>query len=136
MLAILPLILSIAPEIARWIGGKDAGNVTAAVTSAVKSVTGTDDPDAAASTITADPAKAAELRVQLAKIAADAETAQRQADLEVLKAQLAADMAQRQSDLESFKASMADVDSARSRTEELVKAGSSIAWGTPILSGV
>ena len=136
MLAILPLILSIAPEIARWIGGNNAGNVTAAVTSAVKSVAGTEDPDAAAAAITADPAKAAEVRVQLAKIAADAETAQRQADLEVLKAQLAADTAERQSELDALKASIADIGSARSQTLDLAKAGSPIAWGTPILSGV
>jgi len=134
MLAILPLIMSIAPEIARWIGGTQAGNVTAAVASAVKAVTGTDDPQAAAAALAADSGKAAELRVQLAKIAADAEAAQRQADLEEIKAELAADAARRQAELETFRASIADTQSARGQTIELAKAGSSLAWGAPVIS--
>lgn len=134
MLAILPLILQIAPEIARWIGGGQAGHVTASVATAVKAITGTDDPKAAAAALAADDAKSAELRVALAKIAADAEAAQRQADLEELKAQLAADAARRQAELESFKASIADTQSARAQTIDLAKAGSPLAWGAPVIS--
>jgi len=134
MLAMLPLLLGIAPEIARWIGGSQAANVTAAVTGAVKAVTGTDDPQAAAAALAADSGKAAELRVQLAKIAADAEAAQRQADLEEIKAQLAADAARRQAELETFRASIADTQSARGQTIELAKSGSPLAWGAPVIS--
>jgi hypothetical protein len=134
VLAILPLILSIAPEIARWIGGGQAGAVTSAVTSAVQSITGTQDPEAAAAAIAADPAKAAELRVQLAKIAADAETAQRQADLDALKAQFADDASKRQAELDSLKASISDIGSARDESLSFAKIGSPLAWGAPVLS--
>ena len=136
MLPILPLILGLAPEIARWIGGSQAGTVTAAVAGAVRTITGTDDPQAAAAALTADAGKAAELRVQLAKIASEAEAAQRQADLEELKAELAAEAAARQAELESFKTSIADAQSARAQTADLAKQGSAIAWGAPVLSGI
>ena len=98
MLAIMPLILSLAPEIARWIGGNQAAGVTTAVADAVRSIAGTDNPEDAAKALAADPAKAAELRVQLAKIAADAETAQRASELESLKVTLSANAAQQQAD--------------------------------------
>lgn len=134
MFAALPLILSLAPEIARWIGGSQASTVTAAIAGAVKQIAGTDDPDAAAAALSADPAKAAELRVRLAQIAADAETAQRQADLESFKAELAAEGARRQADLDEMKAHIADTASARSTTVDLAKAGNIMAWGSPVLS--
>lgn len=134
MFAALPLILSLAPEIARWLGGSQAATVTTSITGAIKQVTGTDDPDAAAATLAADPAKTAELRVQLAKIAADAETAQREADLESLKAELAADTARRQAELDDLKVRIGDTGSARSMAVDLAKSGSAMAWGSPILS--
>src|ERR1700712_3861442 len=111
MLAIMPLILSLAPEIARWIGGNQAAGVTAAVADAVRSVAGTDNPEDAAKALAADPTKAAELRVQLAKIAADAETAQRASELEALKATLSANAAKQQNDLDALRASIGDIGS-------------------------
>ncbi len=134
MFAALPLILSLAPEIARWIGGSQAGTVTAAIAGAVKQVAGTDDPDAAAAALSADPAKTAELRIKLAQIAADAEAAQRQADLDSLKAEFAADAARRQAELETLRAQIADAGAARTATADLVKANSLLAWGSPVLS--
>lgn len=134
MFAALPLILSLAPEIARWIGGSQAATVTSSIASAVKQVAGTDDPDAAAAALSADPAKAAELRVKLAQIAADAETAQRQADLESLKATLAADAARQQSELDRLRTLVADTSAARGTMTDLAKAGSALAWGAPVLS--
>jgi hypothetical protein len=136
MLPILPLILGLAPEIARWIGGNQAAGVTSAVASAVRNVTGTDDPEQAAKAIAADAAKAADLRVQLAKIAAEAETAQREAELEALKTTLAAANAKQQMDLDALRASVADISSARQQTLELAKSGSVLAWGTPVLSAI
>jgi hypothetical protein len=134
MLAIMPLILSLAPEIARWIGGNQAAGVTTAVADAVRSIAGTDNPEDAAKALAADPTKAAELRVQLAKIAADAETAQRASELESLKVTLSANAAQQQADLEALRASIGDIGSARQQTVELAKAGSSMAWSAPIIS--
>lgn len=87
MLALLPLILSMAPEIARWIGGDQAAVITTKAAGVVEAITGTSDPDAAAAVLQ-DPTKAAELRIALAKIAADAEGAKAQADLDRLKATL------------------------------------------------
>ena len=136
MLAALPLILSLAPEIARWLGGSQAATVATAVTDAVKQVAGTDDPEAAAAALAADPAKAAELRVQLAKIAADAETAQRQADLESVKAEFAAEAVRLQADLKGFEARIADTVSARGMALDFTKAGSAMAWGSPVLSAI
>jgi len=134
MLAILPLIMSMAPELARWIGGSHAGDVAAAVTGAVRSLTGTDDPREAAAALAADAGKAAELRVALARIAADAEAAQRQADLEAIRSQLAADANRRQAELETFRASIVDIQSARGQTLDLARAGSALAWGAPVVS--
>jgi hypothetical protein len=134
MLAALPLILQLAPEIARWIGGSQGAGVTTLVTNAVQTITGTNDPDAAAKFLQDNPAKTAELRVQLAKIAADADSAQREADLESLKATLAASTAKQQTDLEALRASIGDLGSARAQEADLVKANSPLSWAPAILS--
>jgi hypothetical protein len=108
MPALLPLILSLAPELARLLAGDRAGTITSRATDLVRTVTGTDDPDAAA-VVLQDPAKAAELRIRLAEIAAEAETARLQAVL-------------------------ADAAGARAQTVQLAQAGSSIAWAAPVVS--
>lgn len=132
MLAILPLILSLAPEIARLLGGNQASSVTTAVANVVRTVTGKDDPQEAAAALAADPAKAAELRIELAKIAATAEATQRQLELDALKAQLAADAVARQAQLDAFKASIDDTKDARA----LLKSGAATASGAVWLSGI
>jgi hypothetical protein len=82
-----------------------ASDATAAkVVQTVQAVTGTSDPAAQAIAAT-DPQIAADLRVQLAQIAADQQAAQ-----------------------------LADVASARQQTVQLAQAGSSMAWGTPVVS--
>jgi hypothetical protein len=134
MLAALPLILGLAPEIARWIGGPQAAGVTTLVTNAVRTIAGTDDPDEAAKILAADSGKTAELRVQLAKIAADAESAQREAELEGLKATLAATAAKQQTDLEALRVSIGDIGSARTLLNQMVNVKSPLAWAPPVLS--
>jgi hypothetical protein len=136
MLGIMPLILSLAPEIARWIGGNQAAGVTAAVADAVRSVAGTDNPEDAAKALAADPTKAAELRVHLAKIAADAETAQRASELEALKATLSANAAKQQTDLDALRASIGDIGSARQQTLDLAKDRNPIMWSAPVISTI
>lgn len=118
LLALLPMLLSLAPEIVKLLAGDKAGTAAAAVAGAVRTITGTEDPAAAAAALAADPAKAADLRVALAKIAADAEAAQRQADLDEMRA------------------AMADVADARKATVTLAASGSKIAWGAPVVSVV
>jgi hypothetical protein len=88
MLALLPLILSIVPDLAKWIAGDTAGAVAGKAVNAATAILGTSNPQEAAVAMQ-DPVKAAELRLALAKVQADAEASQRQADLEAFKASLA-----------------------------------------------
>ena len=111
------VVLDLAPEVGRWLFGSDATPVVSAVTAAVGAVTGTTD-EAAQVAALADPAKAATLRVELAKIAAEQETA-------------AASAAQAE-----LIAKLADVAGARAATVQLAQARSAIAWGAPVVSVV
>ncbi len=116
--ALIPLAITVAPELARWMFGGSAAKTTAAVTQAVQTVTGTTDADAAASVLSRDPALAVQLRVQLAQIAASA--------------QAEADSAQ----LDTLKTSFADIANARTQTVTLTSQHSPIAYGAPIISVV
>jgi hypothetical protein len=106
MLALLPLALGLVPEMAKWIAGDKAGTVAAQAADIVRTVTGTEDP-AAAAAVLQDPAKAMELRIALANIA-----------------------------LEQERARLADVANARQQTVTLAQAGSGIAWAAPTISVV
>lgn len=63
--ALTPLAASIAPEIARWLFGANAGKAETAITDAVQSVTGTADLDAATAFLQLNPAAASQLHLQL-----------------------------------------------------------------------
>ena len=116
--ALIPLALTLAPEIGKWLFG-DAGEKTAAaVAQVVQTVTGTTDEAAATAAIGRDPALAAQLRLQLAQLAAQAEQAARQADLDALKAQIG------------------DVQNARQQTIALAQGHSAVQWAAPIVSAV
>ena len=116
MLPLIPLILSIAPEIAAWAFGSKGEAVTSAAVQAVEAITGTTDAAAAQAVVARDPDKAAALRIELAKIAAAAEQAARQADLDTLRAQLA------------------DVANARGQQTTLASTGSGVAWAPAAVS--
>jgi len=88
MLPLIPLALSLAPEIGKWLFGATGESVVQSVVQAVQSITGTTDQAAAQQALAANPQAAAQLRVQLAQIAAQQEAAARQADLDTLRAQL------------------------------------------------
>ena len=107
MFALLPLLLTLVPDVVGLFTGPKTEAHVSAVTDAVKAITGTEDPEKAAAVLAADDQKTAELRVALAKIAADSAAADRQAEIE------------------DFKASLADVSSARQQTVDLAKSGSS-----------
>jgi hypothetical protein len=77
------------PELAKFVFGDRAETPAAAVAEVVRAVTGTDDPARARAAIEADPALATQLRVELARIAAEAEQSQRAAELDTLRAHLA-----------------------------------------------
>ncbi|HET8638262.1 MAG TPA: hypothetical protein VFL96_15535 [Acidobacteriaceae bacterium] len=117
------LVLDIAPGIGRWLFGDAGGKTAAAVAGAVQAVTGTSDADAAMAAIGRDPQVMANLRIELARIAAAAEA----------EANRAAE-ARQAAALEEFKAQLADAANARAQTIALAQAGSKIAWGAPVVS--
>ena len=121
MLPLIPLAISIAPEIAKWLFGDKAEKTTAAVAQAVQVVTGVDvnAPNGAAAAqaaLAGKPELAMQMRTQLAQIAATAEADARKTELDQLQAMLA------------------DTASARAQTVALAQAKSPIAFGAPLVS--
>jgi len=114
--ALIPLAISLAPEIGKWLFGSKGEQTAQAVAQVVQTVTGTTDDAVAQQVIARDPTVAAQLRVQLAQLAAQQEQVARQADLDALKAQIG------------------DVQNARAQTVALAQAKSAIAWAPPIVS--
>jgi len=104
-------VIGVLPEAARWVFGNDQASKTAqtAAQAAIASVTGTSDLAGVQAVVTADPEKAVELRVALARITAEHEQAMRVAHL-------------------------ADIADARRQTVDLATTGSWLAWGAPIVS--
>jgi hypothetical protein len=116
--ALIPLALTLAPEIGKWLFG-DAGEKTAtAVSQAVQTVTGTMDEAAAQAVIERDPQVAAQLRIELAKIAAQQQAEADQAAQAALAAQLA------------------DVKDARAQTVALAQTRSAVQWAPAVVSFV
>ena len=116
--ALIPLAISLAPEIGKWLFGA-AGEATAtAVANVVQTVTGTADVTAAQQVLARDPHVAARLRLELAKLAAQAEEQTRTAELDSLAARLR------------------DVQDARAQTVALAKAGSAVSWAPAVVSMV
>jgi hypothetical protein len=114
--ALIPLAISLAPEIGKWLFGSKGEQTAQAVAQVVQTVTGTTDDAVAEQVVARDPTVAAQLRVQLAQLAAQQEQAARQADLDALKAQIG------------------DVQNARAQTVALAQAKSAVAWAPPIVS--
>ena len=114
--ALIPLALSLAPEIGKWLFGAAGEKTTQAVVQAVQAATGTTDDTAAAAALARDPTLASQLRVQLAQIAATQEAASQQAVLDTLTAQIK------------------DTADARAQTVALAQAHSAIAYGPPVIS--
>jgi FlaG/FlaF family flagellin (archaellin) len=116
--ALIPLAISLAPEIAKWLFGARGEQTAAAVAQVVQSVTGTTDDAVAQQVIARDPAAAASLRLQLAQLAAQQEQAARQAELDELTGRLR------------------DVQDARAQTVSLARTGSAVQWAPAIVSFV
>jgi hypothetical protein len=116
--ALIPLAISLAPEIGKWLFGSKGESVAGAVAQVVQNVTGTSDEQVASAAISSNPQLAAQLRLQLAQLAAGQEQAARQADLDALTARLK------------------DVADARAQTVKLAQAGSGVSWAPAIVSFV
>ncbi len=125
MAPLLVLGLSILPALTRLLAGDRAGEIAGTVSAAVREVTGTDDPEAARAVLAANPAAADALRIRLAEIALEAERLRNEAES---RAQAAA--------LEAMRAQLADLADARGTMARLAGAGSLIAWGPALISGI
>jgi lysozyme family protein len=123
MLPLIPLALSVVPDLIKAIAGDRAGTVASQVAGIVQTVTGTTDPVAAERMLAADPALAATLRVRLAEIALESE-----------KARLLAAEQHRQAELTRMQKALENTQGARASLGELVRAGSPVAWGAPAVS--
>lgn len=116
--ALIPLAISLAPEIGKWLFGSTGERTAKAVAQVVQTVTGTADGEAARQVLARDPKVAARLRVELAKIAAAEEAEAQKASLDDLTARLH------------------DVADARAQTVALAHAGSKVAWAPAMVSVV
>jgi hypothetical protein len=129
--ALIPLVLTVAPTIAKWLFGAGGEQVTQQIVQTVASVTGVTNPhtdagaEAVRSVLQSRPELAMQLQVELAKIAAEREA---EADR--------ADEAARKAELEALAQGFADTANARQQTVALAQAGSSIAWGAPVVSSL
>lgn len=112
MLPLIPLALSLAPELARWLGGATAGAVAGQVAEAARAVVGTDDPGQVAARLEADPARRADLQIELARIAADRDAEEHAARAEELR--------------------IAAADRADAR--QMARGGGALAWGAGLVT--
>ncbi len=131
MLPLIPLAIQIAPTIAKWLFGDDSEKVVQQVATVVTQATGVAEPHtnegiaAVEAVLQGKPELAVQIQVQLAKIAADREA----------EANRAAE-ASRKAELDTLLAQIADTDNARRQTIALAQAGSRIAYGAPVVSGL
>jgi sorbitol-specific phosphotransferase system component IIC len=110
LLPLIPLLSTIIPQIAEWIGGDDAEAAARQVAGAVTAIAGSTDPAAVAAVI-ADPlaAELARIAAERAKAAEDAQTAR-------------------------IVAALADTADARKHTLALAARGSRLAWMPAIIT--
>ncbi len=125
MVPLVALGLSLLPPLTRLLVGERAGDVAATVATAVREVTGTDDPAAAEARLAADPAAAAALRVRLAEIALEGERLQAETEAR-----------RRQAELDALGARLRDVQDARGTMLGLARADSRLAVGPAAISAI
>lgn len=123
MLPLIPIALSVVPELIKLIAGDRAGSVATQVAGVVQAVTGTTDPAEAQKKLAENNEVATQLRVKLAEIA-----------LQAQMAQLTAEEQRRQAELAQMQKSLENTQGARGSLIDLVRAGSPIAWGAPVVS--
>jgi hypothetical protein len=130
MLPFIPLVLSIAPQVVKWIFGDRGAAVSKDVVAAIQTVTGVDPSSqegvvAAQAVLAGKPELALQLQQRLAEIAAAREAeANREAD------------ARRQAELDELKARISDIGNARQQTITLASTRNPLALGAPVLSGI
>jgi hypothetical protein len=130
--ALIPLVLSLAPQLAGLIFGSKGADATAKVAGVVQTVVGTvadlSAPGGAAAAVAhiqANPQAASDLAVKLAELQA-----------QMQKEQDDAAEALRQNALDELKVRLADTGSARDMATELAKSHSALAYGGVVVSVV
>src|SRR5574337_217528 len=114
MLALIPLIVSLVPELARLLGGDTAGKIASSVTGIFQQVTGTTDPAKAEQIAKENPQIRAQLKMRLQELVVESQKVE----------------------LQRYQAQLADVASARSLAVSLAQAKSPMAWGAALISAV
>lgn len=115
----LPLLLGLAPTVASWIMGDKTGAAVAKVTGIARDILGTDDANDIEKAVSTDPNLALQFKMAILQAEADARAHEAEMSRQAL---------------DEMNARIADVASARSQTVELAKTGSSIAWGSSVVS--
>jgi hypothetical protein len=130
--ALIPLVLSLAPQLAGMIFGSNGAEATAKVAGVVQTVVGT------VADLSAPGGAAAAVAHIQANQQASAELAAKLADLhlQMQKEQDAESDALRKDALDELKARLGDTGSARDMATELAKAHSGLAYGGVIVSVV
>ncbi|HYZ20749.1 MAG TPA: hypothetical protein VE690_01205 [Rhodopila sp.] len=130
--ALIPLVLSLAPQLAGMIFGAKGADATAKIAGVVQDVVGTaadlSAPDGAAGAVAhiqANPQAAAELQAKLADL-----------QVQMQKEQDAEADAQRKDAIDELKARLGDAASARDMSIELAKANNGLAYGGVVVSVV
>jgi Transglycosylase SLT domain len=138
---LIAIAANLFPEIMKAIAGDRAQKVAATVSKVVADAVGTDDPVQAERTLAQDPAVAAQLRTDLARIALeetrlrlDAEQRQRETAVSELKVRTDADQSRRQTGLDRHRADLEDTSGARGMQRALASSQSGVAWVAPALS--
>lgn len=122
---LVALAATLLPEIVRLAAGDRASAVTTAVTDAVRTATGTEDPVAAQKVIEQEPQVASALRTKLAEIAVEQE-----------RMRLEAEEKRRASELAELEKRLADVQAARTTMTTLSANKDPMRWGAPVVSVV
>lgn len=137
---LIGIAVNLLPDLAKRLTGGAKPETTDLVLSVVREVLKTDDPEEARLRVQ-DAELTAELRVKLAEIDAAqkaqedaAEQAQRQNELDQIRARLDAEAAKRDAEFRELTARMSDRQDARSTFEGLAKESSPFAWGPVVVS--
>ena len=130
--ALIPLVLSLAPQLAGMIFGSNGADATAKVAAVVQTVVGT------VADLSAPGGAAAAVAHIQANQQASADLAAKLADLhlQMQKEQDADAQALRQNALDELKARLGDTTSARDMASVLAKAHSGLAYGSMVVSVV
>lgn len=122
-LPLLGLAVQAAPQVARWLGGEQAAQVTAEVADAARTAFGTDDAEAIREAAARDPAAWLQFQARLAELGAARERAEREAELAALAHRI-----------EALRVQAASAEQARQALLAGAQASPGFIWVAPALS--